>query len=161
MAPARSPSPAHSPTLSPPSPPAPSTPSASGKKWCIPGKNVSDQALQANIDYVCSKTVDCKPIQSGGTCFSPNTVWAHAAYAMNAYYQAFGRKEFDCDFGGTGVTTTTDPSHDSCVYPFEAAKVERVVAPASSKSSSVPSSPCFPAMLIAALMIFLSLDCFC
>lgn len=109
-----SPQPSHSPPAASPqpshSPPAASPQSATGKKWCVPKSNASDQALQANIDYVCSNGVDCQPIQAGGPCFSPNTVRSHAAYAMNAYYQALGRHPFNCDFGGTGVITTTDPS---------------------------------------------------
>ena len=80
------------------------------KKWCMPRKDASDEALQKNIDYACNRGVDCKPIQSGGACFDPNTVRSHAAYAMNAYYQAFGPQDYNCDFGHTGVVTFTDPS---------------------------------------------------
>ena len=29
---------------------------------------------------------------------------------MNAYYQASGRHDLDCDFNHTGVITYTDPS---------------------------------------------------
>lgn len=83
---------------------------SSSRKWCVPRSDASDEALQANIDYVCSTGVDCKPIQDGGACFNPNTVRSHASYAMNVYYQASGRHDFDCDFGHTGVLTTADPS---------------------------------------------------
>ncbi|XP_056165191.1 glucan endo-1,3-beta-glucosidase-like isoform X1 [Syzygium oleosum] len=100
-----------------PAPAAPST--SSGKKWCVPRSDASDQALQANIDYVCSTAqVDCKPIQAGGACFDPNTVRTHAAYPMNAYYQAFGRHDYDCDFGKTGVITAVDPSTASSISCF-------------------------------------------
>lgn len=84
--------------------------SSPGRHWCVPKKDVSDEALQKNIDYVCSTGVDCKPIQEGGPCFNPNTVRSHASYAMNAFYQTFGRKDFNCDFNHTGVITSTDPS---------------------------------------------------
>lgn len=40
----------------------------------------------------------------------PNTVRAHAAYAMNRYFQAMGRNGYDCEFEGTGATTAVDPS---------------------------------------------------
>jgi hypothetical protein len=83
---------------------------SSSGKWCVPRSDASDEALQGNIDYVCSRGVDCKPIQDGGACFNPNTVRSHASYAMNAYYQAFGRQDVDCDFSHTGVLTTVDPS---------------------------------------------------
>lgn len=83
---------------------------ALGKKWCIAKLEVSDAALQANIDYVCSTGVDCGPIQPHGTCFSPNTVRAHASYIMNTFYQINGRHDFNCDFSNTGVVTFSDPS---------------------------------------------------
>lgn len=80
------------------------------KKWCVPKSDASDAALQTNVDYVCSTKVDCKPIQAGGPCFEPNNVRSHASYAMNAYYQAFGPQDYNCDFNHTGVITYTDPS---------------------------------------------------
>jgi hypothetical protein len=75
--------------------------------------------LQNNINYACGY-IDCKPIQSGGACFDPNNVQSHASYVMNAYYQANGLHDYDCDFKGTGAVTSTDPSkfiHD-CLSLF-------------------------------------------
>lgn len=91
-------------------PTAPVAPSDGGRQWCVPRTDASDEALQKNIDYVCSSGVDCGPIQAGGACFDPNTVRSHASYAMNAYFQASGRHDFDCDFSHTGLLTSTDPS---------------------------------------------------
>ncbi|KAK7394202.1 hypothetical protein VNO78_14724 [Psophocarpus tetragonolobus] len=85
-------------------------------KWCVPKADASDAALQANINYVCSQGVDCKPIQPGGLCYAPNNVRALATYAMNAYYQANGRHDFNCDFSHTAIITTIDPSHDKCKF---------------------------------------------
>lgn len=85
--------------------------------WCVPKPDVGEAVLQANIDYVCSTgLVDCKQIQDGGSCFLPNTLQNHAAYAMNAYYQAAGRHDFDCDFRQTGTLTVSDPSYGECKY---------------------------------------------
>ncbi|KAH0979733.1 hypothetical protein GBA52_006910 [Prunus armeniaca] len=100
--------------------PKPATPAApvaagGGKKWCVAKPGATNQALQANIDYVCGKGIDCKPIQPGGTCFD-NDVKARASYLMNAYYQANGRHDFNCDFSKTGQITSADPSHGSCKY---------------------------------------------
>ncbi|KAF7849792.1 hypothetical protein BT93_L0278 [Corymbia citriodora subsp. variegata] len=81
-----------------------------GKQWCVPKQGASDQAMQANIDYVCSNGVDCRPIQAGGPCFEPNNVGTHASYIMNSYYQTKGRQPDSCDFSGTGVLTSVDPS---------------------------------------------------
>lgn len=83
---------------------------AGGKRWCVPKPSASDTALQNNLNYVCSQGVDCSPIQPGGSCFNPTTVRAHAAYAMNAFYQTKGRNDYNCDFAGTGVLVATDPS---------------------------------------------------
>ncbi|KAE9597321.1 hypothetical protein Lal_00007569 [Lupinus albus] len=104
-----------------PSPsPGPSNEPSSSKKWCVPKTSASDKALQANIDYVCSSGIDCGSIRDGGSCFKPDTVRSHAAYAMNAYYQASGRHDLDCDFGHTGLVTYTDPSYETCAYPYDA-----------------------------------------
>ncbi|KAJ6986494.1 hypothetical protein NC653_019878 [Populus alba x Populus x berolinensis] len=95
-----------------PTPPSPTK----SKKWCVPKADATDKALQANIDYVCSQGVDCKPIQAGGACFSPDNVRSHASYIMNSYYQSHGRNDFNCDFSQTAVLTTSDPSHGTCKY---------------------------------------------
>ncbi|KAL0321953.1 UNVERIFIED_CONTAM: Glucan endo-1,3-beta-glucosidase [Sesamum calycinum] len=105
------------PVKSAPIPKPPVAPAATGgKKWCVPKADASDAALQANIDYVCSQGIDCKPIQAGGACFTPSTVRSHASFAMNSYYQTKGRKDFNCDFSGTAVITSTDPSTGGCRY---------------------------------------------
>ncbi|KAI5657626.1 hypothetical protein M9H77_26419 [Catharanthus roseus] len=96
--------------------PANPIPEPKGKRWCLPRSGAEEDELQKNIDYVCGLGLDCGPIKEGGSCFLPNTVRAHAAYAMNAYYQATGRHDFDCDFKETGAITTTDPSYGKCKY---------------------------------------------
>ncbi|KAI3937893.1 hypothetical protein MKX01_027820 [Papaver californicum] len=79
--------------------PTPTPALPAGKQGCVPTQTATDAQLQANINYVCSQgTVDCKPIQAGGACFNPNSLKAHAVYAMNAYYQKSGRHAFNCDF---------------------------------------------------------------
>ncbi|CAL1390134.1 unnamed protein product [Linum trigynum] len=84
--------------------------------WCVPRAGVAVAQLQANLDYACGQPdVDCGPIQPGGTCYEPNTVASHAAFAMNLYYQIHGKKS-DCDFSGTGTFTNTDPSYGDCKY---------------------------------------------
>ncbi|CAL9134288.1 unnamed protein product, partial [Musa acuminata var. zebrina] len=86
-------------------------PSGDSWRWCVATADASLAELQSNIDYACgSGGADCGAIQNGGACFDPNTLLAHASYAMNAYYQAAGRHDFNCYFGGSGVLTSTDPS---------------------------------------------------
>ncbi|CAL9098211.1 unnamed protein product, partial [Musa textilis] len=96
---------------------APAPAGGSGRRWCVARADASAAALQANIDYACgSGGANCKPIQDGGACFYPNTLLSHASYAMNAYYQAAGLHDFNCDFGHTGVLTSADPSEYSCPF---------------------------------------------
>ncbi|CAI0411961.1 unnamed protein product [Linum tenue] len=92
--------------------PAPRPAPVAGKKsWCVPKASASDQALQANINYVCSqKGMDCRPIQAGGPCFGPNNVRSHASFVMNSFYRLNGARPFNCDFAGTGVVANSDPS---------------------------------------------------
>ncbi|KAK4431190.1 Glucan endo-1,3-beta-glucosidase [Sesamum alatum] len=123
VAPATKPTPTVEPTTKPTPTAEPATkptptaaPATSGKKWCLPKSDASDAALQANLDYACGQGIDCKPIQPGGACFTPNTVRSHASFAMNSYYQTQGRNDFNCDFSGTGSITTIDPSNGGCTY---------------------------------------------
>ncbi|XP_022995909.1 glucan endo-1,3-beta-glucosidase [Cucurbita maxima] len=100
-----------------PTPKGPSpSPVADGKRWCLPKTEADSEALQRNIDYVCGLGFDCGPIQANGPCFLPNTVRAHAAYVMNAYFQAIDGNDSDCDFQQTGDLTTVDPSYGKCKY---------------------------------------------
>ncbi|CAL1404464.1 unnamed protein product [Linum trigynum] len=105
--------------------PSPAEPDGGGErkgagKWCVAKEGAEVDSLQRNIDYVCGALVGlgpgCGPIQEGGECFFPDTVRAHAAFAMNAFYQAMGRNDYDCDFRRTGVITAVDPSYGNCKY---------------------------------------------
>ncbi|GER44598.1 glucan endo-1 3-beta-glucosidas [Striga asiatica] len=100
-----------------PNVPRPAPPSTGGNnKWCVPKAEASDGALQRALDYVCSQGIDCKPINPGGACFNPNTVRDHASFAMNSWYHAKGLVDFNCDFSGSAVVTTTNPSTATCKY---------------------------------------------
>lgn len=90
--------------------PVPVTPTQ-GKQWCVPKKGATDASLLANINWACNNGgVDCSAVQPSGVCYDPNTVWSHAAYIMNAYYQAKGHQFSNCDFASTGSVTNSDPS---------------------------------------------------
>ncbi|KAL6637575.1 hypothetical protein ACP70R_025147 [Stipagrostis hirtigluma subsp. patula] len=85
--------------------------------WCVARAEATDAELQADLDYACAQVgVDCGAIQPGGACFEPNTVRAHAAYAMNQLFQASGRHPWNCDFRQSATLTSTNPSYGSCVY---------------------------------------------
>ena len=129
------PSPSHPPTpvppsygLSPPksgpSPPAYTPPPSSGisggpppahKKpqfavWCVAKPTVPDHVMQPALDYACGSGADCKSIQPNGPCYLPNTLLAHASYAFNSYFQKTKLAGGTCDFGGTAMLVTDDPS---------------------------------------------------
>ncbi|KAK3030023.1 hypothetical protein RJ639_038122 [Escallonia herrerae] len=85
--------------------------SAVGQTWCVANGKVGEEKLQEGIDYACGEGgADCRPIQSGATCFNPNTLEAHASYAFNSYYQKQGRAVGTCHFGGAGYVVTQPPS---------------------------------------------------
>ncbi|KAL3505294.1 hypothetical protein ACH5RR_035135 [Cinchona calisaya] len=100
-------------------PVTPTTPAPKAKKtsWCVPKAGLSDAQLQTNLDYACSHGIDCSPIQPGGACFEPNTVAAHATYAMNLLYQTAGRNPWNCDFSQTATISSNNPSYNECQYP--------------------------------------------
>ncbi|KAK6134456.1 hypothetical protein DH2020_031795 [Rehmannia glutinosa] len=85
------------------------------KTWCV-AKPSSDQAtLLENINYACAQ-VDCKILQKGCPCFSPDNLINHASVAMNLYYQSRGRNPWNCFFTNSALIVTTDPSYGSCIY---------------------------------------------
>ncbi|QCE16814.1 histidine kinase 2/3/4 [Vigna unguiculata] len=94
---------------------SPKTP-VNSSGWCVPKAGVSDNQLQANIDYACSQGIDCGPIQPGGACFEPNTVASHAAFAMNLYYQTSAKNQWNCDFSQSATLTSQNPSYNACTY---------------------------------------------
>lgn len=98
------------PVSSPPKAPVNPSPKPQNGAWCVPKAGVSDAQLQANIDYACGHGVDCSPIQPGGSCFEPNTIASHAAYAMNQLYQTSGRNSWNCDFSNTATLSSKNPS---------------------------------------------------
>ncbi|XP_051219119.1 glucan endo-1,3-beta-glucosidase [Lolium perenne] len=87
------------------------------RRWCVPAPAADAAVLQENIDFVCGQGgIDCSAIRLGGSCYEPDTLQAHAAYAMNLYFRSNGDHEFDCEFGHTGVVTTADPSFGGCNF---------------------------------------------
>ncbi|KAK1258795.1 Glucan endo-1,3-beta-glucosidase 1 [Acorus gramineus] len=110
--------PTTNPTMNPYSPPTMVTPaSSSGQSWCVASQSASQAALQVALDYACGYGgADCSAIQSGGSCYNPNTIRDHASYAFNSYYQK-NPVPTSCNFGGTAVITNVDPGTSSCQYP--------------------------------------------
>ncbi|KAI5068165.1 hypothetical protein GOP47_0016510, partial [Adiantum capillus-veneris] len=103
------------PSISPPPPSAPTSPPltptpTSDNQWCIAKEMSDNKSLQESLDYVCNFDAKfCSLIQNGQPCFEPNTLNAHASFAMNSYWQANKANGGNCDFGGIGQVTYTNP----------------------------------------------------
>uniref|UniRef100_A0A6M2EHW4 X8 domain-containing protein n=1 Tax=Populus davidiana TaxID=266767 RepID=A0A6M2EHW4_9ROSI len=93
------------------------SPVSPGASWCIASQSASPTALQVALDYACGYGgADCSAIQPSGSCYNPNTLRDHASYAFNSYYQK-NPVPSSCNFGGTAVTTSTNPSTGTCQFP--------------------------------------------
>ncbi|XP_021836284.2 PLASMODESMATA CALLOSE-BINDING PROTEIN 2-like isoform X2 [Spinacia oleracea] len=57
-----------------------------------------------------------KKFNMDGSCFYPNTLHDHASYAFNTYYQNNPIPN-SCNFAGTALLTSTNPSTETCQYP--------------------------------------------
>lgn len=78
--------------------------------WCVAKPSVPDPIIEEAMNYACGSGADCDTIQSNGPCFEPNTVYAHASYAFNSYWQRTKVAGGTCSFGGTAMLVTVDPS---------------------------------------------------
>ncbi|KAG2693200.1 hypothetical protein I3760_08G085700 [Carya illinoinensis] len=86
--------------------------------WCIAKPSTNNDKLLHNVEYSCGEAnVDCRSIQLGGTCFHPNNAVSHASFAMNLFYQDSGKHPWNCDFNGTGLIVSDNPSFGLCQYP--------------------------------------------
>lgn len=108
-------------TTSPPANPT-TTPTgtgsaSSGGQWCVASQTASETALQTALDFACGYGgADCSAIQSGASCYNPDTVRDHASYAFNAYYQK-NPSPTSCSFGGIAQLTNKDPSKSKLQNP--------------------------------------------
>ncbi|KAI3456653.1 hypothetical protein Pfo_013316 [Paulownia fortunei] len=101
------------PTVPPPPHRAPAT-----ALWCVAKASVPDPIIQEAMNYACGSGADCDQIQPSGSCFRPNTLFAHASFAFNSYWQRTKVTGGTCDFGGTAVLVTVDPSYDGCHFLY-------------------------------------------
>ncbi|RZC80365.1 hypothetical protein C5167_042938 [Papaver somniferum] len=92
--------------------------SSSGHTWCVANDKSGEEKLQNALDYACGEGgADCHSIQPGAACYSPNTLEAHASFAMNSYYQKNSRAVGTCDFGGAAYVVTQTPKFGKCELP--------------------------------------------
>lgn len=82
-----------------------------GTTWCVARPSASQAELQRALDWACGiGRVDCSAIEKHGDCYEPDTIWSHASFAFNAYYQTNGNNRIACYFGGTATLTKINPS---------------------------------------------------
>ncbi|XP_010417610.1 PREDICTED: leucine-rich repeat extensin-like protein 5 [Camelina sativa] len=102
------------PPMGPPSPSANPT----SAYWCVAKPSVPDPIILEAMNFACGSGADCHSIQPNGPCFKPNTLWAHASFAFNSYWQRTKGTGGSCTFGGTGMLVTVDPSFNGCHFDF-------------------------------------------
>ncbi|KAJ9562503.1 hypothetical protein OSB04_007663 [Centaurea solstitialis] len=79
--------------------------------WCVAKPSVPSEKLQEAMDYACGAGgADCGPIKPTGSCYSPDSVVAHASYAFNSYWQKNKKNGGVCGFEGTAMLISSDPS---------------------------------------------------
>ncbi|KAK7293587.1 hypothetical protein RJT34_16455 [Clitoria ternatea] len=85
--------------------------------FCVAKDDADTDKLQDGLNWACGQgQANCAAIQPGRPCYLPNNLKTHASYAFNDYYQKMHDAGGTCDFDGTAITTTVDPSHGSCIY---------------------------------------------
>ncbi|MCE3050169.1 hypothetical protein HAX54_046584 [Datura stramonium] len=113
--------PQHNAPKPPPNSSHSSSPPAPPKKpenavWCVAKPTVPADLIQQALDYACGSGAGCDAIQPNGACYQPATLLSHASYAFNSYWQKKKQGGGTCDFGGTAMLVTVDPSYDHCRF---------------------------------------------
>ncbi|XP_016501710.1 uncharacterized protein LOC107820017 [Nicotiana tabacum] len=98
-----------------PPPPAPNK-KPENAVWCVAKPTVPADLIQQALDYACGSGAGCDAIQPNGACYQPATLLSHASYAFNSYWQKKKQGGGTCDFGGTAMLVTADPSYDQCRF---------------------------------------------
>ncbi|KAM1350357.1 hypothetical protein ACFX2F_004318 [Malus domestica] len=62
------------------------------------------------MNYACGSGADCASIQPNGSCFMPDTLFAHASYDFNSHWQRTKVAGGTCSYGRTAMLVTVDPS---------------------------------------------------
>ncbi|KAI3966407.1 hypothetical protein MKW92_037895 [Papaver armeniacum] len=74
------------------------------------------ESMAAALSWCCG-VIDCSLLHPGKPCFEPDSLAAHASGAVILMGQKINRMKGSCDFNGTTMVTSTDPSHEACKFP--------------------------------------------
>ncbi|KAI3750317.1 hypothetical protein L2E82_20951 [Cichorium intybus] len=143
------------PTMQPKTTTSPvSSASSAGRSWCVASQSASQTALQDALDYACGHGgTDCSAIQQGGECYNPDNLRHHASYAFNSYYQK-NPIPSSCNFGGTAITTSSDPSSSTCQFPATSTSSSLLNTTNSSGATVFGSGPSVPTTSIGSPIVF-------
>ncbi|KAL4554513.1 hypothetical protein LXL04_039344 [Taraxacum kok-saghyz] len=106
------------PIVYPPPTQSPPVHSPGSALWCVAKPSVPDPIIQEAMNYACGSGADCESLQPNGECFKPDTLFAHASYAFNSYWQRTKVAGGTCEFGGSAMLVTVDPSYDGCHFIY-------------------------------------------
>lgn len=90
--------------------------SAGSGMWCVSSAGADPTTMENALNFACGVNADfCAAIQSGQSCYLPDTVASHASWAFNQYWHQYKGAGGSCSFGGAAVLTSTDPSKPDCI----------------------------------------------
>ncbi|KAL0900200.1 hypothetical protein Bca101_084161 [Brassica carinata] len=85
--------------------------------FCVAKADADDDKLEDGLNWACGQgRANCAALQPGQPCYLPNDIKSHASFAYNDYYQKMKSAGGTCDFDGTAITTSRDPSYRTCAY---------------------------------------------
>ncbi|CAL5321287.1 unnamed protein product [Camellia sinensis] len=94
----------------PPAVPPPPKKAPFSALWCVAKPTVPDPIIQEAMNYACGSGANCDSVLPNGSCFQPDTLLSHASYAFNSFWQRTKVAGGTCDFGGTAILVTVDPT---------------------------------------------------
>eukprot|EP01062_Namystynia_karyoxenos_P072391 TRINITY_DN6851_c0_g1_i1.p1 TRINITY_DN6851_c0_g1~~TRINITY_DN6851_c0_g1_i1.p1 ORF type:complete len:212 (+),score=49.74 TRINITY_DN6851_c0_g1_i1:63-638(+) len=91
---------------------------------CIADRDASPDLLGAGLSFACSKGgVDCSKINTGGSNYYPNNIYAHCDWAFDQFYQA-DPKPANCDFNGAATLVNCSTACTKCQATDKATEAE-------------------------------------
>ncbi|CAI9108148.1 OLC1v1007681C3 [Oldenlandia corymbosa var. corymbosa] len=79
--------------------------------FCVVRPDADTEKLQNGLNWACGQGgANCTAIQTGQPCYFPDSLQNHASYAYNDYYQRMHLIGGTCDFNGSAILTSQDPS---------------------------------------------------